>query len=1061
MSGVETVSVLFTDVVASTELEGRVGPDRANAALREHFAALREAIAATSGREVKSLGDGLMVVFSSAVGAVRCAVQMQQLIERRNRDAADPVVIRIGISLGDVTSEAGDYYGEPVIQAARLCKRADADQILCSELVRLMVGARAESAFAPMGELELKGLPTPLSACEVIWAQADGHQHGFELPAVLRAVADEFVGRDQPRALLEAAWRDALAGTPRAVFVSGEPGIGKTRLAAEIAATAHEAGAVVLYGRCQEDVGIPYEPWIEALSHYARTGPLPVLRGHVRRHGPELARLVSALAVRMPELPAAAAYDEEAARFSFFAAVRDLLEAAAAEPPLVLVLDDLHWADRESLALLRHAVLAQAPHNRLIVGTFRDSDIRAGDALSELLADLHREAGVERISLGGLEECDVVALLQAIAGHDLDADALKLAGQLTLETDGNPFFVREVLRHLRDQGAIGHDSSGRWRLESGSLALGIPRSVREVIGQRALRLGREAMQALSVASVIGRSFELELLTRVLGAPEPEVLDALEQAVAASLLRESGDAPGTFTFAHALIEHALYDDLSATRRARLHERVGEVLEELCGDDPGSKIGQLAHHFAAAVRPSAPTKVIDYAGKAGRRAIEQLAPAEARRWFERGLELLQQSPSPDEHLRCELLIGLGEAQRQSGHPDFRRTLLDAAELGQQIGDGERIARAVLATSRGLGSVSQPDEELIGLLREAVAALGDEDPRRARAIALLASELTFTTDVDRRRALVKQALELAREHGDEHTLAFVLLYYVFALWFPETLGERLPKCEEMVLAARAAGDPPLLFHAAARRCSTVMEAGDLEAMDECMADMRAVIDTTPQPMLRWRWLYYSATRALLAGELPEALALAHESGDVGTTAGERDAQAFLMTLRSFIHWEGGELGLAVAEIEGAIEAFPGFTIFRPLRALALCEAGRPEEAEPLLAVVAGDGFASIPSNALWTTAMLLWSHVAARLAEADAATVLYDKLEPFSDQIAATPIGVPGAIAHGLGLLAATLGRSAEADRWFAEAVAAGERLKAPMLTARARADWERSRLELSRA
>jgi class 3 adenylate cyclase len=1058
MSGVETVSVLFTDAVASTELEERVGPERANAALFEHFAVLREAISDAGGHEVKSLGDGLMVVFGSAVAAVRCAVQMQQLLERRNRDAADPVAIRIGVSLGDVTHEDDDYFGEPVIQAARLCDRASGDQILCSELVRLMVGTRASSSFAPLGELQLKGLSSPVMACEVVWTSLDRDARAVELPAVLGAVPAEFVGRDNARALIQAKWRDALAGMPQTVFISGEPGIGKTRLSAEIAQVAHDAGALVLYGRCQEDVGIPYEPWIEALSHYARTGPLPVLRGHVRRHGAELARLVSALALRIPELPPAAAYDEEAARFSFFAAVRDLLEAAGADRPLVLVLDDLHWADRESLMLLSHAVLAQAPRRRLIVGTFRDSDIRVDDPLSDLLANLHREAGVERIALGGLEESDVVALLQAIAGHDLDADGLALAGQLTLETDGNPFFVREVLRHLREQGTIQRDSSGRWRFSAAATTLGIPRSVREVIGQRARRLGPDAVQVLSVAAVIGRSFELNLLARVLGANEHELLETLERAVAASLLRESTDTPGRFTFVHALIEHALYDDMSGTRRARLHERVGEVLEELYGDDPGSHISQLAHHFAAAVRPSAPAKVVEYAAQAGRRAIEQLAPAEARRWFERGLEMIEQVPEPAAEMRCELMIGLGEAQRQSGRPDFRRTLLDAAALARQIGDGARIARAVLATSRGFGSVSRPDDELIGLLRAASAALPDEDPRRARVIALLASELTFTTDVDSRRALVEQALALARAGGDEHTLAFVLLYYVFALWFPETLTERIPACQEMVRAARAAGDPPLLFHAAARRCSTVLEAGDLAAADECLGDMRAVVEATPQPMLRWRFLYYSATRALLSGDLSGALENAEESGRVGVKAGEADAQAFATTVELFVRWEEGQLGMATDKIAAAIEAYPGFTIFRPLHALALCEAGQTEEAGRLLAEEAADGFRSIASNALWTTAMLLWSHVAARVHDRGAAAVLYQRLEPFSDQVAATPIGVPGALAHGLGLLAATLGRD-EAEQHFAQAVSIHGRLEAPLLIQRARADWQSAELALS--
>jgi hypothetical protein len=303
-----------------------------------------------------------------------------------------------------------------------------------------------------------------------------------------------------------------------------------------------------------------------------------------------------------------------------------------------------------------------------------------------------------------------------------------------------------------------------------------------------------------------------------------------------------------------------------------------------------------------------------------------------------------------------------------------------------------------------------------------------------------------------LVEEALELARRVGDEHTLAFVLLYYVFALWFPETLAERRDACDEMVAAARSAGDPPLLFHAAARRCSTALEAGDIRAADECLDDMTAVIEATPQPMLRWRWLYYSATRALLAGELERAFALARESGEVGIAAGERDAHPFRMALQSFIRWEQGQLGGAVEYLESAADSFPGFTIFRPLHALALCEAGRSHEAEHLLTEAAAGGFASLPSNALWTTAMLTWSHVAARVEDREAAGRLYELLAPFADQVAVTPIGAPGAIAHALGVLGSIIG-SEGVDEHFATAVAIHERLKAPLLAARARGDWER--------
>jgi class 3 adenylate cyclase len=207
-TAVETVSVLFTDVVGSTDLAARVGADRANEAMLEHFSLLREAIAAARGREVKSLGDGLMVVFPSAVAVLRCAVRMQQLLEQRNHRAPDPVAVRIGVSLGDVSRQGGDYFGEPVVQAARLCAHARGDEILCSDLVRLMVGAREELSFSPMGELKLKGLPAPISACEVERSPLGTREHALELPPALRSLPETgLIGR-----ALDAARHRARSG---------------------------------------------------------------------------------------------------------------------------------------------------------------------------------------------------------------------------------------------------------------------------------------------------------------------------------------------------------------------------------------------------------------------------------------------------------------------------------------------------------------------------------------------------------------------------------------------------------------------------------------------------------------------------------------------------------------------------------------------------------------------------------------------------------------------------------------------------------------------------------
>ena len=291
-----------------------------------------------------------------------------------------------------------------------------------------------------------------------------------------------------------------------------------------------------------------------------------------------------------------------------------LLEDFGEQEPLLLILDDLHWADAPSLSLLRHVVTAGSPIRALVLVTFRDSDLARDHPLTALLADLHREQGVERVKLRGLEPQDVLALIEALAGHELDEQGRALAAEIMRETDGNPFFAVELLRHLTESGAIVHEDGGRWHVVGKAAKLGLPQSVREVVGRRVDRLGTSARTALSAAAVIGRDFEIDLLLAVLGLTETDLLDLLEEAVSASILTESSERAGRFTFTHALIEHALYEDLGHTRRARLHRQVAEALEQLCGDEPGERLGELASHWAAAV-VSADTKKALYYARAG--------------------------------------------------------------------------------------------------------------------------------------------------------------------------------------------------------------------------------------------------------------------------------------------------------------------------------------------------------------------------------------------------------------------------------------------------------------
>ncbi len=757
-AAIETVSVLMTDLVGSTAMADRVGQAAAERLRQEHFGLLRGALERTGGREVKNLGDGLMVVFSSASESLACAVQMQQALEARNRRAEERLSIRIGVSFGEASREDGDYFGEPVVESARLCAHAAGGQIVVNDLVHRLGGSRDGHSFQSLGGLELKGISEPVQALELEWGPAA--VPGMPLPGGLRGLPPTaYVGRVPERKRMSELWGRAREGSLGVALIGGEAGVGKTRLSTHLALEAHGEGATVLFGRCDEDLGVPYRPWVQALGYLVKEAPQPVLDAHVERFGGDLVRLISALGDRVPALPPARESDPETERYLMYAAVAGLLEGAAEQAPLVLILDDLHWADAPTLSLLRHVVSAGSEIRLIVAGTYRDSDLARDHPLTALLADLHGEQGVERIKLTGLDAEDVLALMEAAAGHELDEDGRALAGEITRETAGNPFFTSEVLRHLTESGALVQEDGGRWRLVGDLAELGLPQSVREVVGRRVARLGDDARTALSAAAVIGRDFDLDLLLAVVDLPEAGLLDLLEEAVAASLLRESPELADRFTFTHGLVEHTLYEDLGRSRRARLHKRVAEALEELCGGEPGERLGELAGHWAAAVVSADRAKAIHYAKLAAERALAQLAPDEAARWYRQALELFDQAPGGEGSERCEFLIGLGEAQRQTGNPAFRQTLLDASHLAQELDDIERLVRAVLANNRGWASqTSAVDSERVLALEAAARPLPGDDPRRARVLALLAEELHFAGDPARCRALATEAIEIA---------------------------------------------------------------------------------------------------------------------------------------------------------------------------------------------------------------------------------------------------------------------------------------------------------------
>jgi predicted ATPase len=683
-------------------------------------------------------------------------VAIQQAIGRHNRSGAPPLQVRIGISAGDVVLEEEDCFGTPVIEAARLCAVATGGQILASETVRALARFISEVTFTPLGSLELKGLPDPVPAVEVGWELL--RQSSVPLPAFLTDIGRVFVGRDGELDRLGQLWKEATAGELRVVLIAGEPGVGKTRLAAELARRVHDESAMVLAGRCDEDLGVPYQPFVEALRHFVDHGEL--LAGRLGRYGGELARLVPEVGGRVPALPSPLRSDPETERYWLFDAVASWLVAVSTDEPVLLVLDDLHWAAKPTLMLFRHVVRARGGRV-LVLGTYRDSELAHDHPLVDVVADLRRRGVGERMSLTGLDDVAVRSLVEAASGQTLDEAGLALARAIREETEGNPFFVREVLRHLAETGGL-RRREGVWTTQLPVEQLGIPDGVRDAVGHRLSRLSDETNQALRVAAVVGPEFELGVVRVAGDLSEDAVLGAVEQAANARLVTEVSAT--RFRFAHAIVRATLYESLTAARKVALHRKAAEAIETVHTDALDDYLPALAHHWAKASAPVTDvSRAVTYARRAGDRALAQLAHDDAANYYASGLELLDAAGAdPADPRRLELLIGRGEAQRRAGYPGHRQTLLDAAQVARQVGDAHGLARAALANSRGYiySAAFQIDDARVEVLEGALAAIGEDDAAlRARLLANLGMELAWQPDPGRRFALS------ARSAADRH--------------------------------------------------------------------------------------------------------------------------------------------------------------------------------------------------------------------------------------------------------------------------------------------------------
>jgi class 3 adenylate cyclase/tetratricopeptide (TPR) repeat protein len=697
-----TAVVLFTDLVGSTQFRSRLGDEAAEDVRRRHDRLLAEAVEAQRGHVVKNLGDGLMATFTAAADAVAAAVGIQQAIDRHNRSPGRPVPleVRIGLSAGDVTFDDGDCYGRPVVEAARICAAARGGQILAADIVRWLAGPGSSHRLLPVGSLDLKGLSDPVPACEVLWEPAPAST--IPLPPLLTGPGRIFVGRSLELTRLRDSWEKASAGQGRIVLISGEPGIGKTRLVATVAKEVQAEGGTVLAGRCDEDLAVPYQPFVEALRHFVEHVPAGDLVERLGRHPGELVRLMPELAERLPGLPPPVRSDPETERYHLFEAVASWLSGPAAGPVL-LVLDDLQWAAQPTMFLLRRVAQASEGTRLLVVATYRDTELGRSHPLTGLIADLRRAPVVERVSLAGLGPSDVAAFVAQAAGHDLDEEDQALARAVHEETEGNPLFVAEVLRHLAETGLM-YLEDGRWIFRGlRPFHLDLPEGVRDVIGRRLARLSEEAGIALLQAAILGREFEFDVLARMADGSDDTVLNAVEEAAAARLVAEvRGLASATYRFTHALVRETLLADLSSARRERLHLRAAQAVEAVYSGRTEAQAAALAGHYRLAGRSAPSEKVVEYALLAGVEAARSLAWEDAAVHWRRALDLMEEHGDDRAH-RASLLRLLADLMFVTG---FDRALGieyagKALALFAEIGDEASVAGMHSRLGRDLAS------------------------------------------------------------------------------------------------------------------------------------------------------------------------------------------------------------------------------------------------------------------------------------------------------------------------------------------------------------------------
>lgn len=802
-----------------------------------------------------------------------------------------------------------------------------------------------------------------------------------------------FVGRESELVTLQSLVPWAEGEGRRIALLGGEAGSGKSRLVREFAAETAAGGALVLYGACDAVVRPPYEPFVEALADlWPGSADAPT------------------------------ATDPDTERHRLHTTVAALLERAGRERPVLLVLEDAHWADAPTLGLLRHLARAGGRARLLLVATFRDTETDMPDALSELLADLRRSEEIVRLRLGGLTRDEVAEFVRRVAGGDEPA----LASAITDLTEGNPFLVCELWRSLIDGDAV-DVSGGNVRLARPLEELAPPESVREVVARRLARLRPATADLLELAATAGAEFELDVLRPVADA---ELLPALDEAVSSGMIEELPSRGLAYRFTHELVRRSLYDDLSAVRRAELHLRVGEALER-----SGSRsVADLAHHFAAAAPFGGVERGVEYNVRAARAASDGLDFDAAAERLGVALELGVADPAE----RAGLLLELGTARHRAGRAvDALAAYAEAADFANGLGDAELLARAAIGYEDACWRPVIADQLAVELLERAAVALGDEPSQlRVGVLGGLARALEIRGRHARGAEVRDDAVAMARQLGDSRALARVL---VGSYWDRGTRSQQ--KILAMLTEARdiayALGDVELRTEAMNWRVSSFLALFAMDSARREVVAVREMAETTAQPFHLHVAEHSGSAIALCEGRLDDAVAMAERSHEWSRLLTGRDASGVYGIQMFGVRREQGRL----AELAPLVRMLASRDAWRPGLASLLTELGMEAEARRELARVASEGLDDFRVS-LWLASLTYLTDAAAAVGDEVIAASLYPELAPHegTNILIGHMVGCYGAADRYLGMLAATLGEWERAESHFERALELNRKLGA---------------------